>query len=138
MPCIIPTMDEHDAVRTANLDFYRAFTTANFAAMEALWAQAAPVLCIHPGWAPLQGRAAVLQSWRNIFANSEPTHVMCHDDQAFLYGDMAIVICEEELAGGHLIATNVFIREDGHWRIVHHQSGPLVARPEARPARRPH
>jgi ketosteroid isomerase-like protein len=131
-------MNDEDAVRAANLEFYRAFTMADFAAMELLWARAAPVLCTHPGWAPLQGRAAVLQSWNAIFVNSEPTHVMCHDDQAFLYGDMAIVICEEELAGGHLIATNVFIREDGHWRIVHHQSGPLVARPAARPAGRMH
>jgi ketosteroid isomerase-like protein len=130
-------MTEKDAVLAANLEFYHAFTTGNFAAMNALWSRAAPVLCVHPGWAALNGREAVMQSWRNILANPQPTRVMVHDDQAFLYGEFAVVICEEELAEGHLVATNMFVKEAGSWRIVHHQSSPLVGRPQAaRPHRR--
>ncbi len=130
-------MTETDAALTANLDFYQAFASADFAAMNALWSRSAPVLCIHPGWPALNGRAAVMQSWRNIFANPQPTRVMCHDDQAFLYGDFAVVVCEEELAEGHLVATNIFVKEGGRWRMVHHQSSPLVGRPQtARPPRR--
>ena len=93
-------MTETDGVLAANLEFYRAFTTCDYPAMNALWARSAPVLCIHPGWPPLAGREAVMRSWRNLLASPEPTRVACHDDQAFLYGDFALVICEEELSGG--------------------------------------
>lgn len=129
-------MTEADAVLAANLEFYRAFTTRDIGGMDRLWAKKSAVLCTHPGWLPLAGRAAVMESWRNILANPEAPGVMCHDDTAFLYGAVAIVLCEEELSGGHLAATNVFIKEDGAWRLVHHQAGPILTRdlpPRARP-----
>ena len=53
---------------------------------------------------------------------------MCHDDIAILHGNVAIVLCEEELAGGHLAATNVFIKEDGSWRLIHHHASPILER----------
>ena len=130
-------MTDMDDVLAANLEFYRAFTGCDFPAMNALWSRAAPVLCIHPGWAALNGRDAVMRSWRNILTSPQPTRVMVHDDQAFLYGDFAVVTCEEELAEGHLVATNMFVKEGGRWRMVHHQSSPLVGRHQAaRPHRR--
>jgi len=120
---------EKDAVLAANLAFYQAFTTQDVAGMEALWARRAPVSCTHPGWVALTGRGAVLKSWRSILQNPEAPHVMCHDDTAFLHGDVAIVLCEEELADSHhLSATNIFVKEDGEWRLVHHQASPLLAR----------
>ena len=56
-----------------------------------------------------------------------------------LYGDTALVLCEEELDGGTLVASNLFVREDGAWRIAHHQAGQLVARRQTsrRPGRPP-
>jgi argininosuccinate lyase len=42
------------------------------------------------------------------------------------------VLCEEELAGGTLAASNFFVREDGVWRIAHHQAGQVVRRAERR------
>ncbi|HXP29610.1 MAG TPA: nuclear transport factor 2 family protein [Stellaceae bacterium] len=131
-------MTERDAVLAANLEFYRAFTASDYRAMETLWARVAPVLCIHPGWPPLLGREAVMQSWRDLLANPEPTHIMCHDDQAFLYGDFATVICEEELANVHLVATNLFVKESGAWRMVHHQAGPILAGSYEGQPHRPH
>jgi ketosteroid isomerase-like protein len=121
-------MTESDAVRAANLEFYRAFTTRDLAAMERLWAKRVPVLCTHPGWLPLTGRSAVMASWQGILANPEAPSVMCHDDIAFLYGELAVVLCEEELSGGHLAATNIFIKEDGAWRLMHHHASPILAR----------
>jgi ketosteroid isomerase-like protein len=119
---------DRDAVLTANLEFYRAFTTRDLGAMDRLWAREAPVLCLHPGWTALHGRAAVMQSWRDILENPDAPHVMCHEDEATLLGAVAIVTCEEELAGGHLAATNIFVKERGAWRLVHHQAGPIVRR----------
>lgn len=123
------TDSDIDAVRAANLRFYRAFTTQDVGAMDAIWAQRVPVICAHPGWRALVGRDAVMSSWHNILSNPGATTVLCRDDETFLYGDVAIVVCEEELGGGgHFVATNVFVREDREWRIVHHQANPLVAR----------
>jgi ketosteroid isomerase-like protein len=128
-------MTDSDAVLAANLEFYRAFTTRDLAAMDALWAKRAPVACIHPGWPPLADRDAVMESWQGILANPTSPRIACYDERVFLYGDTALVVCEEELDGGTLIASNWFVREDSAWRLAHHQAGQLVARrPQGRPA----
>lgn len=132
-------MTDSDAVLAANLEFYRAFTTRDVAAMEALWARRAPVCCVHPGWPALADREAVIESWRGILANPEAPRIACYDEQVLLYGsDVALVVCEEELGGGTLVASNLFVREDGAWKLAHHQAGQLVARqPPRRRATRP-
>lgn len=131
------SLTDIDAVLNANLDFYRAFNERSVKAMEALWSTIAPVLCVHPGWTALAGREPVIQSWRAILANPEAPRVMVHDDRAFLYGDVAIVQCEEELDTGHLVATNMFIRENGDWKMIHHQASPLIVRDNEQRQRRP-
>ena len=131
-------MTDGDAVLAANLEFYRAFATRDLPAMEALWARAAPVACIHPGWPALAGRDAIMESWQRILGNPNSPRIACYDERVLLYGDTAVVVCEEELDGGTLIASNLFVREDGAWRIAHHQAGQLVARePQRRRAERP-
>ncbi|HEV2335658.1 MAG TPA: nuclear transport factor 2 family protein [Stellaceae bacterium] len=131
-------MTDSDAVLAANLEFYRAFGARDLAAMDALWARHAPVACIHPGWPPLSNRAEVMESWHSILANPAAPRIACYDERVLLYGDTALVICEEELAGGTLIASNLFVREQASWRIAHHQAGQLVARqPQGRRAEPP-
>lgn len=121
-------MPEQEAVLAANRAFYEAFAARDVAAMEGLWAQRAPVTCVHPGWQALRGREAVLASWRGILQGPNPPAIRCADATAHLLGDAAFVICTERLPGVELVATNVFVREDGAWRLVqHHASG--VARP---------
>jgi ketosteroid isomerase-like protein len=126
-------MNDADAVLAANLEFYRAFTARDLVAMQALWAERAPVACIHPGWPPLCDRDEIMQSWQGILASPEAPRIACYDERVFLYGDTALVVCEEELEGGTLVASNFFVREDARWRLAHHQASQLVAR---RPRRR--
>jgi ketosteroid isomerase-like protein len=121
-------VSDSDAVLAANLAFYRAFAARDIAAMEALWARRAPVACIHPGWPALAGREAVLESWRGILGNPAAPNIACRDEEVLLYGDTALVLCREELDGGTLVASNFFVREDGEWRIAHHQAGQLITR----------
>jgi ketosteroid isomerase-like protein len=123
-----PTQTESDALLAANLEFYRAFTTHDVTAMEHVWASETPVLCLHPGWELLRGREAVMESWRQILTSPEAPRVVVHEDQAFLFGEVGIVTCEEELDGGSLAATNMFVKEHGHWRLVHHQASPILSR----------
>lgn len=115
-------------VLAANEAFYAAFAARDVAAMEALWAQQAPVACIHPGWQPLHGREAVLASWRDIMSSPTSPPIRCAEPTAHVLGTMAMVICSERFPGAELVATNVFIQEGGEWKLVHHQAGG-VARP---------
>src|SRR5579872_1133818 len=126
-------MTDSDAVLAANLEFYRAFTTRDLAAMDTLWAREAPVACIHPGWPPLTDREAVIESWNNILRNPDAPKIACFDERVQLHGDVALILCEEELDGGTLIASNLFVRENGAWRICHHQAGQLAVRRPERP-----
>jgi len=128
-------MTDQDAVLAANLEFYRAFATRDLSAMEALWTREAPVACIHPGWTALRDRETIIESWESILSNPDAPRVACFDEQVFLYGDVALVLCEEELEGGTLAASNFFVREDGIWRIAHHHAGQIVRRQSER--RRP-
>ena len=128
-------MSDHDAVLAANLEFYRAFATRDAAAMDALWAKRAAVGCLHPGWTALTDREAIVSSWSGILSNPDAPRISCFDERVMLYGDTALVLCEEELDGGTLAATNLFVREDGGWRIAHHHAGQIVRRQAER--RRP-
>ena len=48
---------------------------------------------------------------------------------AHVLGHVAWVTCREVIEGGQLAATNVFVQENGQWRLVHHQSGPTPGKP---------
>jgi len=65
------------AVLFANEAFYRAFADRDVAAMTALWAESAPVLCIHPGWPPVHGSDAVLASWTRILRHPQAPDIAC-------------------------------------------------------------
>ena len=121
-------MTDSDAVLAANLEFYRAFTARDRAAMNALWARRAPVACLHPGWTALTDRDAIIQSWEGILSSPDAPRIACFDEQVMLYDDVALVLCEEELDSGTLAASNLFVREDGEWRIAHHHAGQIVRR----------
>ncbi|HUC72314.1 MAG TPA: nuclear transport factor 2 family protein [Stellaceae bacterium] len=126
-------MTDSDAVLAANLEFYRAFTMRDVAAMDALWARRSQVACLHPGWGALTDRQAIVASWANILSSPEAPRIACFDERVLLFGDTALVLCEEELDGGTLAASNFFVREDGVWRLAHHHAGQIVRRQAERP-----
>jgi ketosteroid isomerase-like protein len=113
-------------VLEANQAFYRAFAAHDAAALEALWARRAPVACVHPGWDVLDGREEVVASFRAIVESAGAPDVHCTQAQARLLGQAAFVTCHEVVAGARLVAVNVFVREDGAWRLCHHQATPLA------------
>jgi ketosteroid isomerase-like protein len=124
-------------VLDANDAFYRAFAARDADAMAALWAQDHPVACVHPGSDVLVGRDAVLASWRAVLGPGGAPDITCSSAEAHVLGDVAFVTCHEVLRqGAWLAATNVFARERGAWRVVHHQATPVAlrqARPKAPP-----
>ena len=121
-------MSDRDEVLFANEAFYLCFAGGDAEGMDGVWARGAAVTCIHPGWEALSGRDAVMASWRSIIEAGSP-NIQCSAPEVSLYGDAATVICFEDVDGGFLIATNVFVREEGTWRMVHHQAGPTRGAP---------
>lgn len=114
-----------------NEAFYDAFRARDAARMDALWAGRQCVGCIHPGWRPLTSRREVIESWRGILANPRSPRIACRGAQAFVRGTLGFVVCYEVIESNVLAATNVFAREDGSWKLIHHQAGacdlPLAA-----------
>jgi len=122
-------MSDRDAVLFAHEAFYVAFNGRDYEAMKALWARAAPLSCIHPGGGTIFDREAVMASWKGILGNDSQAPIVALGPRVRLFGDYAVVVCFEVVAGDNLIATNVFVREDGGWKMVHHQSGPTAEDP---------
>ena len=117
------------AALLANESFYVAFAARDLDSMNALWASKAPVTCIHPGWNPLQSRETIMKSWQAILAAADGPEIRCLAPRAVVYGDTAVVTCFEQVAETVLVATNTFTREDGTWKLVHHQAGPAASAP---------
>ncbi len=116
-------MSEHAAVLFANEAFYLAFSSRDFEAMEQIWAVDAAVSCLHPGWPPLFDRDDVMESWEAILSNATSPQIVCDKPVAHVFGDTAYVVCHEVLDQGFLLATNIFVRENRNWKLVHHQAG---------------
>ncbi len=117
-------MTETSAALFANDAFYVAFAGRDLQAMDRAWAEEVPVACIHPGWNPLAGREAVMESWAAILGNEGSPPVQCRNAHVTLIGDVAVVVCHEAIDDTFLVATNIFVKEDGRWKMIHHQAGP--------------
>ena len=84
----------------------------------------------------LRGRAEVLRAWALIMANTPYIQFVLTDVNIDVHGDQAIVTCGENiltaddeteagfLAGGSVVTTNIFVRDEaGEWRLwLHHGS----------------
>lgn len=121
------------AVETANRAFYAALEARALDQMEAVWEQDDAVSCIHPGWHRLDGWDDVRRSWQAIFASSRAWTVACEQVRVRVAGDLASVTCVEVIVpfGGkgetasRMQATNLFVRREGRWRMVHHHASPF-------------
>lgn len=117
-------MSDTDSLLFANEAFYQAFTDRDIDAMADLWSRDHPVSCVHPGWGPLFDRSEVMSSWAAILGAPEAPDIRCATPTVQLYGDLGTVICFEQLPGGTLVATNIFVRQGSVWKMIHHQGAP--------------
>ncbi len=114
-----------------NVAFYDAFNSRDIRAMDRMWAERAPVVCLHPGSTALHGRSQVIRSWQSILSSDGAPKVSIEGSRVVMLGDTAMVLCYERVVdpdtgnGAVLAATNVFVREVGEWRLVHHHSSAI-------------
>jgi hypothetical protein len=67
-----------------------------------------------------------MASWRGIL-NGVPPAIRCSAAIACITGSSAFVVCTESIDAAELVATNVFVREDGAWKLAHHHAGPVAS-----------
>jgi len=121
---------DDELILFANEAFYAAFASGNMEAMNDIWADNAPLVCLHPGATPIFDRAEIMRSWEHILADAGVSDMKMRAPRVLAYDGFALVTCYETMGGGALIATNAFIREDGNWRMISHQAGPCADAPE--------
>jgi ketosteroid isomerase-like protein len=124
-----------DAVTAANAALYEAFETADVERMAAVWDDLDPasLVCVHPGWPALRGRTSVLRSWSAVMAQTDYVQFVLSDLHVSIEGDTAVVTCTEnvltsvrDMRGGAVVATNVFRRRPGGWRLQVHHGSPVL------------
>ncbi len=123
-------MSEEVAALFANDAFYAAFAGRDMETMQEVWSKNVNIRCIHPGWDEISGRENVLDSLAAVFGGNAAPDITCHHAKAVIYGDVAVVVCHEEVDGAFLIATNIFERQGRIWKMVHHQAGPMGVQPQ--------
>ncbi len=129
------TSTDVDAVTAVNAALYEAFETADVERMSAVWDDVEPdaLVCVHPGWPALRGRTSVLRSWSAVMARTDFVQFVLSDVQVSIEGDTAVVTCTEnvltsvdDMRGGAIVATNVFRRRPGGWRLQVHHGSPVL------------
>jgi ketosteroid isomerase-like protein len=124
-------------VEAANLAMYTAFESADVDAMARVWDDVDPgaVVCVHPGWPMLRGRAHVLRSWSAVMAGTEYIQFFLTDVRIAVHGDTAVVTCTENVltevsesaqSGSAVVATNVLVRRADGWRVQVHHGSPVL------------
>jgi ketosteroid isomerase-like protein len=126
-----------DELLAANESFYGALENGDLDALERLWMNAPGVVCTHPGLEPIHGARAVMRSWAAVLAGTPYLQFVLTDVVADIRGDVGVVTCTENMlaaddgmpetafAGGRAVATNVFERVDGNWRMWVHHASPV-------------
>ena len=114
------------AVLACNAAFYEAFNTKDFAAMDSVWSSRDDVTCVHPGWNPLEGREAVMESWQAILGNAQQAKIVSAADPAPILGSTAMVSSRELVAGSPIATTNAFVREGEVWKMILHHASPVA------------
>jgi len=126
-------MSSEDEVRTASAQFYAALDSmmvGDAAPLAEVWSHAADVSTMHPiggreaGWDEVRG------SFEQVAQLASGGHGELRDQSIQVAGDMAyevgieqgqITLAGEQIAIEHRV-TNVYRREAGGWKIVHHHT----------------
>lgn len=117
----------------ANEKFYQAFNKQSVERMLKVWHNDPESVCVHPGWEALNGFAAIMKSWQDIFENTDSMDIKLSDVAVSSSKDLAWVRCQENLftismsgvQTTRVYATNIFLFVDEEWKMVLHHASPV-------------
>jgi ketosteroid isomerase-like protein len=126
-------MSAEDEVREASDQFYAALNrmaNGDAGPMMGVWSHTSDVSTMHPiggrevGWEQVQG------PWEQVAAIASDGQITLADALIWVVGDLAYQIGTEageaDFGGQHVSfeqrVTNIYRREAGAWKIVHHHS----------------
>jgi ketosteroid isomerase-like protein len=122
-----------DDVRAASDRFYsalEAMANGDASSMADVWSHEDDVTTMHPIGGREEGWDAVNESWTGVASASTDGTVSRTDQVIRVVGDAAYELCNESASmsfAGEPIslenrATNVYRKENGEWKIVHHHT----------------
>lgn len=115
--------------------FYAAFASLDLGTMSQVWSDSEDTACVHPGGGLLQGKAAVMQSWQEIFTGTAPPRIEHRRLGQTLAPSLQVHLVEELIGTGtdrdaaphRVLATNLYVLEAEGWRLrLHHASLPML------------
>ena len=112
---------DRGAVLAVNAEFYRAFREGDLPGMDQVWGRRGEITVHHPSGWRLTGREDVMESWAIIMTRPPP--ITCDVEGVSFTQGRATVYCNEQLNPGSVRMKNIFHRENGAWKMIHH--GPV-------------
>ena len=121
-----------EAIKAANSGFYTALSARDAGALDRMWDHDGQVFNIFGvSKAPMVGWNAIKSGYADLFNRFPELSVNMADPSIRQDADSAVVVGVEtqrvrlpsgEVASALLPATNVFVKREGHWLMVHHHS----------------
>ncbi len=127
--------EEALALEAFNRRYYDAFQSLSGDEMAKLWWHDEQASCIHPGWDIRTGWSNVRAAYEDIFESTKSIRFALGDVRVRVLGDLAYVTCVENLLSeeddssdylGAVLATNVYERRHGEWKMIHHHASPVA------------
>lgn len=123
-----------DAVTLANESFFNALQNCDSEKMAMVWMQNDSVSCTHPFTGLTSGYDQVLAGWEQVFLQAPPGQLDFQVLSLQVHPNLACVVCNQittsmrarNIIGGEQVVTNLFQKQKGQWRLVHHHSSPVL------------
>lgn len=123
--------DDSSEVRAANEAYYAALSARDIDATGKVWARGNTFNIFAAGRSAQMGWDAIRAAYEDLFKRFPELSITMADPAIRQDGDTALVIGIETLRARSpngdpvalsLPATNVFRRQDGQWRMIHHHT----------------
>ena len=113
----------------AEAAFYDAIERADMTALDAVWSSDENIVCVHPGASRIEGRVAVMESFKQMFSEAPILDFSIVDTLYTGNDSLAIHLVREEIAlDGQvvsiMVSTNIYQMEEGGWRMLLHHASP--------------
>jgi ketosteroid isomerase-like protein len=118
----------------AEAAFYEALERSDLEAMMEVWAEDEEIVCVHPTGPRLAGYDAIRESWSQMFRTPQRIEVRL-SHQVYVQGMMLSIhsvhenfrVVDDPRPRAPIIATNVYLRTPGGWRMLVHHASPAPA-----------